>query len=179
MCVCIFSTYFITHCATHFTLWNTRWCKFVWNTQSKGGNEVSTLCKTQQHIFFEAGCCYLSVPCTFWCRMNHRLRTLNEAIFHQNPKRFGLGRQFGQIHFESFGVFSNNLSACTKGNNSHINTKVLITCRFDDKILEHHFLVHKRLCDYDVLCSTGTKSWCSKILSLNQLVISTLHAKCF
>ena len=31
-----------------------------------------------------------------------------------------------------------------------------------------------RLRDYDVLCSTGTKKWCSKILSLNRLVISTL-----
>jgi hypothetical protein len=33
----------------------------------------------------------------------------NEALFHRNPKL--LGRQFGQIHFGTFGVFSTDLSA--------------------------------------------------------------------
>jgi hypothetical protein len=35
----------------------------------------------------------------------HRLRTPNEAFFHQNPKFLGLGRQIGQINFGAFGVF--------------------------------------------------------------------------
>ena len=42
------------------------------------------------------------------------------------------------------------------------DTKVLITCWFNDKILGDHFLVHEGCVDYDVLCSTGTKRWCSK-----------------
>ena len=42
---------------------------------------------------------------------SHGLRTPNEAFFHQNPKLLGLGRQFGQINFGAFAVFSNNLSA--------------------------------------------------------------------
>ena len=32
----------------------------------------------------------------------------NEAFFHRNPKLLGLGRQFGQINFGAFGVFSAN-----------------------------------------------------------------------
>ena len=40
----------------------------------------------------------------------HGLRTPNEAFFHQNPKLLGLGRQFGQINFVAFGVFSADLS---------------------------------------------------------------------
>ena len=43
--------------------------------------------------------------------MIHGLRTPNEAFFHQNPKLLGLGRQFGQINFGAFGVFSADLSA--------------------------------------------------------------------
>ena len=39
------------------------------------------------------------------------LRMPNEAFFHWNPKRLGLGRQIGQINFGSFGVFSVKLSA--------------------------------------------------------------------
>jgi hypothetical protein len=39
---------------------------------------------------------------------NHGLRTPNEAFFQQNPKLLGLGRQFGQINFGAFGVFSAN-----------------------------------------------------------------------
>ena len=35
----------------------------------------------------------------------------NEAFSHQNPKLLGLGRQFGRIDFEAFGVLSANLSA--------------------------------------------------------------------
>ena len=42
---------------------------------------------------------------------SHGLRTPNEAFFHQNPKLLGLGRQFGQINFGAFGVFSTDLSA--------------------------------------------------------------------
>ena len=41
----------------------------------------------------------------------HRLRTPNEAFFHQNPKLLGLGRQFGQINFGAFEVFLADLSA--------------------------------------------------------------------
>ena len=40
-----------------------------------------------------------------------RLRTPNEDFFHRNPKLSGLGRQFGQINFVAFGVFSADLSA--------------------------------------------------------------------
>ena len=36
---------------------------------------------------------------------DHGLRMHNEAFFHRNPKRLGLGRQFGQINFGAFGVF--------------------------------------------------------------------------
>jgi hypothetical protein len=36
----------------------------------------------------------------------HRLRTPNEAFFHQHLKLLGLGRQFGRILFGAFGVFS-------------------------------------------------------------------------
>jgi hypothetical protein len=35
----------------------------------------------------------------------------NEAFFHQNLKLLGWRRQFGQINFGAFGVFSTNLSA--------------------------------------------------------------------
>ena len=38
----------------------------------------------------------------------HRLRTPNEAFFHRNPKLLGLGRQFEQVNFGAFGVFSAN-----------------------------------------------------------------------
>ena len=41
----------------------------------------------------------------------HGLRTPNEAFFHQNPKPLGLGRQFGQVNFGAFRVFSADLSA--------------------------------------------------------------------
>ena len=41
----------------------------------------------------------------------HGLRTPNEAFFHQNPKLFGFGRQFGQINFGAFLVFLTDLSA--------------------------------------------------------------------
>ena len=41
----------------------------------------------------------------------HGLRTPNEALFHQNPKILGLGRQFGQINFGAFEVFLADLSA--------------------------------------------------------------------
>ena len=34
-----------------------------------------------------------------------------KPFFHQNPKRLGLGRQFGQISFGAFGVFSADFSA--------------------------------------------------------------------
>jgi hypothetical protein len=44
-------------------------------------------------------------------RYMHGLRTPNEAIFHRNTKLLGLGRQFGQINFGAFGVFSANLSS--------------------------------------------------------------------
>ena len=37
--------------------------------------------------------------------------TPNEALFHHNPKLLGLSRQFGQINFGAFGVFSADLSA--------------------------------------------------------------------
>ena len=50
---------------------------------------------------------YVSVCLT----TDYGLRTPNEAIFHQNPKLLGVGRQFGQISFGAFGVFSTNLSA--------------------------------------------------------------------
>ena len=53
---------------------------------------------------------------------------------------------------------------------------VLITCRFNNKILDDHFLVHKDcmiMMFYVPLQCTGTKKWSSKI-SLNRLVISTL-----
>ena len=43
--------------------------------------------------------------------ITHGLRTPNEAFFHRNPNLLGLGRQFGQINFGAFGVFSANLSA--------------------------------------------------------------------
>jgi hypothetical protein len=42
---------------------------------------------------------------------NHGQRTSNEAFCHQNPKLLGLGRQFGQIKFEVFGVFLADLSS--------------------------------------------------------------------
>ena len=53
---------------------------------------------------------------TLFCTHNartieHRLRTPNEAFFHRNTKLLGLGRQFGQINFGAFEVFSANLSA--------------------------------------------------------------------
>ena len=38
------------------------------------------------------------------------LQTPNEAFFHCNPEYFCLGRQFGQINFGAFGVFSAKLS---------------------------------------------------------------------
>ena len=41
----------------------------------------------------------------------HGLRTPNEAFCHRNSKFLGLGRQFGQLNFGAFGVFSANLSA--------------------------------------------------------------------
>ena len=41
----------------------------------------------------------------------HGLRTLNEAFFHRNPNLLGLGRQFLQINFGKFGVYSADLSA--------------------------------------------------------------------
>ena len=40
-------------------------------------------------------------------RIWHGLRTPNEAFFHRNPELLCLGRQFGQINFGAFGVFSN------------------------------------------------------------------------
>ena len=54
---------------------------------------------------------YFSI--TWRCRLDyaHGLRKPNEAFFHRNPKLFGLSRQFGQINFVVFGVFSANLSA--------------------------------------------------------------------
>ena len=42
---------------------------------------------------------------------SHGLRMPNEAFFHYNPELLGLGRQFGQINFGAFGVFSAELSA--------------------------------------------------------------------
>ena len=42
---------------------------------------------------------------------DHGLLMPNKAFFHQYPKLLGLGRQFGQINFGTFGVFSANLSA--------------------------------------------------------------------
>ena len=41
----------------------------------------------------------------------HRLWIPNEAFIHQNPKLLGLDRQFGQISFGAFEVFSGDLSA--------------------------------------------------------------------
>ena len=41
----------------------------------------------------------------------HGLWLPNKAFFHRNSKHLGLGRQFGQINFEAFGVFLANLSA--------------------------------------------------------------------
>ena len=46
-----------------------------------------------------------------WILLRHGLRTPNEAFFHQNPKLLGLDRQFGQVNFGAFSVFSANLSA--------------------------------------------------------------------
>ena len=37
------------------------------------------------------------------------LRTINETFFYQNPELLGLGRQFGQINFGAFVVFSATL----------------------------------------------------------------------
>ena len=45
------------------------------------------------------------------CHPTHGLQTPNETFVHQNSKILGLCRQFGQINFEAFGVFSANLSA--------------------------------------------------------------------
>ena len=50
-------------------------------------------------------------PQVLFISLNHGLRTPNEAFFHRNPKLLGLGRQFGQINFGAFGVFSADLSA--------------------------------------------------------------------
>ena len=44
-------------------------------------------------------------------RHNHGLWTPNEAFFHWNYNFWWLSRQFGQIHFGAFGVFSADLSA--------------------------------------------------------------------
>ena len=40
----------------------------------------------------------------------HGLRTPNESLFHKNPKLLGLDRQFGQISFGAFWIFSADLS---------------------------------------------------------------------
>ena len=41
---------------------------------------------------------------------DYSLLTPNEAFFHRNPKLLGLGRQFGQINFRAYRVFSEDLS---------------------------------------------------------------------
>ena len=41
----------------------------------------------------------------------HRLRTPKKPFFHRDSKLLGLGRQFGKINFEAFGVFLSDLSA--------------------------------------------------------------------
>jgi hypothetical protein len=43
----------------------------------------------------------------------HGLGMPNKAFFHKNPKLLRSGRQFGQINFVAFGVFSSNLSEHT------------------------------------------------------------------
>ena len=43
--------------------------------------------------------------------MKHGQRTPNGAFFHPYPKLSGLSRQFWQIYFGAFRVFSANLSA--------------------------------------------------------------------
>ena len=44
-------------------------------------------------------------------QMWHGLQTPKEAFFNRNPKLLGLGRQFEQIHFGAFELFSANFSA--------------------------------------------------------------------
>ena len=68
-------------------------------------------------------CFLLLLPC-YWalklrekgtcCISNlfpHGPRNPNEAYFHWNPERLGMGRQIGQINSGAFGVFSAELSA--------------------------------------------------------------------
>ena len=47
--------------------------------------------------------------CPTWDTAVHKLRTPNEAFFHRQLI-LGLSRQFGQINFGAFWVFSTNLS---------------------------------------------------------------------
>ena len=42
--------------------------------------------------------------------LTHGLQAPNEVFFHRNPKLLSLNRQFGQISFGAFGVFSVDLS---------------------------------------------------------------------
>jgi hypothetical protein len=40
-----------------------------------------------------------------------RTTDAQSSLFHRNPKRLGMGRQFGQVNLGAFGVFSADLSA--------------------------------------------------------------------
>ena len=62
---------------------------------------------TQRSLFFARNFQHLHFYTSLFSTLcKHGLQTPNGAFFHRNPKLLGLGRQFGQINFEAFGVFS-------------------------------------------------------------------------
>jgi hypothetical protein len=86
----------------------------------------------------------------------------NEAFFHQNPKLLGLGRQFGQIIFGAFGVFSADLSTF----NTHFGTVSSLSIRFP--LINFYF--YKKLSLYiqipNIYLGLGFEFWPQRIRDL-------------
>ena len=64
--------------------------------------------------------------------MDYGRPNCNEAFSHRNPNILGLGRQFGQVHFTAFGVFSADLSA-----------PILIEC--SESLAFHNLYFYKKI----------------------------------
>ena len=92
-----------------------------------------TLTKSIQ-VFF---CCNSLFPGHTYIFQGTDYGRANKAFFRRNPRLLGLGRQFRQINFGVFGVFSDHLSAP--------NLVLWVPCP-SFPLINHYF--YKKLCHY-------------------------------